>query len=156
MTDTKARIDPGPDTPSGVQVETLIDGVALMRFPAYRDQRGVLVAFDHLQGLPFELRRVFYVLEVPAGAERAGHAVSADCVCLAAHGAFDLHFANGREKGSVRLDDPGAGLHAKGGIYLRASSFVPGSVMVVLASAHFADVHYSEHPFFYDAGDGSG
>ena len=57
---------------------------------------------------------------------------------------------------SVRLDDPGAGLHAKGGIYLRASSFVPGSVMVVLASAHFADVHYSEHPFFYDAGDGSG
>lgn len=154
MRDRKAGLDTASGTPADVRARPLIAGVALITFPAYRDQRGVLVAFDHLQGLPFALRRVFYVLDVPSGAERAGHAVSADCVCLAAQGALDLHFANGREQGSARLDDPTVGLHVKGGILLRASDFAPGSVMVVLASEHFADVRYESHPFFY--GDESG
>jgi hypothetical protein len=42
------------------------------------------------------------------------------------------------------------GLHAKAGIYLRATNFAPGSVMLVLASQYFADVRYSAEPFFFD------
>ena len=130
--------------------EPIIDGAAILRFPLHRDNRGALVAFDHLQGRPFELKRVFYVFDVAAGSERAGHAVSSECVALAPCGAFDLHVSNGREQASVRLEDAAMGLHAKAGIYLRATNFAPGSVMLVLASQYFADVRYSAEPFFFD------
>lgn len=130
--------------------EQIIDGAALLHFALHRDNRGALVAFDHQQGLPFELKRVFYVFDVAAGSERARHAVSCESVVLALGGAFDLHCANGRDEACVRLADPAIGLHAAAGIHLRATNFAAGSVMLVLASQCFADVRYAAEPFFFD------
>lgn len=129
--------------------DPIIDGAARLRFPVHRDHRGALVAFDAFQGLPFALKRAFCVFDVPAGQERAGHAISSDCVILATVGAFDLHLANGRERATVRLDDPGLGVHVQPGIHLRATGFLAGSVMLVLASQHFSEVRYADEPFFY-------
>lgn len=130
--------------------EQVIDGAAILRFPLHRDNRGALVAFDHLQGLPFELKRVFYVFDVAGSNARAGHAVSCECLILAPSGAFDLHVSNGRDEASVRMEDAVTGLHASAGIYLRATNFAAGSLMLVLASQCFADIRYSAEPFFFD------
>jgi len=131
----------------------IIDGVESIRFPVHQDHRGGLVAIDHQQGLPFELKRVFYVFDVPGAAERAGHAITADCVCIAARGSLDLTVLNGRETGSLRIDHPSLGVWVKAGIFMRASGFSADALFLVLSSHCFADVEYKAEPFFYRSRD---
>ena len=99
---------------------------------------------------------MFYVFDLPALAERAGHAISADSVCLAVRGSLDLFFSNGRDTGTERLDDPSVGLYVQAGVFMRASHFSPDAIFLVLSSQCFADVDYTAEPFFHPSGDSGG
>jgi hypothetical protein len=125
-----------------------IDGVSLIEFPVHRDARGNLIALDRQQSLPFEPRRVFYIFDVPSGAERAGHAISSDAVLIALQGSLQVVCDNGTEQQSYRLSGPTAGLHVRAGIVVRTREFSSGAILLVLSSTTYSDVSYSQVPFF--------
>lgn len=127
----------------------IIEGVDAVCLKVNRDSRGSLIALDRRQGLPFALKRVFFVYDVPASMERAGHAVSAESFYLAARGSFELEFDNGRERAVFRLDSPEKGVHVRGGVFLRARNFSDDSLFLVLSSQEFEDVTYASAPFFF-------
>ena len=141
-----AKAQPVTDSPLG---GSIVEGVEAIRFRLHSDRRGNLVAFDRQQGLPFDLRRVFLVYDVPASAERAGHALSAEALYVAARGALTLALDNGREQAVVRLDNPEIGIHVHAGVFLTARNFTPDALFMVLSSRDFAEVTYAPGPFFF-------
>jgi hypothetical protein len=126
----------------------IIEGVEAIWLKVNRDSRGSLIALDRRQGLPFDLRRVFFVYDVPASIERAGHAVSAEAFYLAARGSFELEFDNGSERAAYRLDTPERGVHVREGVLVRARDFSKDSLFLVLSSQDFEEVTYESEPFF--------
>lgn len=127
----------------------IIEGVDAVWLRVNRDSRGSLIALDRQQGLPFELKRVFFIYDVPASVQRAGHAISAESLYLAARGCFDLEFDNGREQASFRLDRPERGVHVREGVFIRAREFSPDALFLVLSSKDFEEVTYASEPFFF-------
>lgn len=127
----------------------IIAGLRILRFPVHRDQRGALVAFDHNQGLPFELKRSFYLFDVPEGESRAGHAVTSELVCVALRGSIEIWSDNGRDQHTIHLDAPTEGVHVSAGVFLRIGNFSADALVTVMASETFAEVRYAAEPFYF-------
>jgi hypothetical protein len=128
----------------------------MIDLPKITDARGSLT-FIEGGHIPFEIRRVFYMYDVPVNAERGGHAhktLDEFLVCLS--GSFDVMLDDGREKTTVRLDRPWRGLHVPPLVWAVQLNFEPGSVCMVLASAPFDETdYYRDYDGFLQAVGGS-
>lgn len=111
------------------------------RLTAHQDERGSLVVAEANRDVPFPIRRVFWVYDVPEWETRGGHAHKA-CqqvlVCVA--GACRV-LANGHE---YYLDDPGKALYVPPGVYLDLDNWRPDTVLLVLCSEHYESEDYVE------------
>lgn len=103
----------------------------LIDFSVHADERGHLIALEFGRGLPFELRRAFYVYGVPGGAQRGGHCHKR-CheVLIALSGSVTVR-AGGRY---YTLKDPDRGLYLPPGVRSTQADFSPGCILLVLAS----------------------
>jgi UDP-2-acetamido-3-amino-2,3-dideoxy-glucuronate N-acetyltransferase len=110
----------------------------LVEVPTYRDARGTLVAVEVEDVVPFEVRRVFVVSAVPAGARRAEHA-NRTCAeaLLAASGSLTVDVDDGWSVSSHRLDSPSRVLVVPAGQWLTCRDFSADAALVVLASAPY-------------------
>lgn len=127
-----------------------IEGVHLLRLAVHKDPRGALVALDDRQGLPFRLKRVFYMFDLPAELNRANHAVSAHQMLSAPRGAVTATCNNGREIASFRIDRPDKGLYVEPGVHLQLSGFAKGTVLIVASSQSYSDVRYFDRPVYFE------
>ena len=95
------------------------------------------------EDLPFEIRRVFYLYDIPGGESRGAHAHK---VChqliVAAAGAFDVFLDDGREQRVVTLNRPYYGLHVLPGIWASQREFSSSSICLVLASELYDENDY--------------
>jgi hypothetical protein len=115
----------------------------LIDFPRIRDPRGDLTVVEGGSHIPFEIRRVYYLYDVPPGAERGGHAhKDLQQVFIAMSGSFDVLLDDGRESRTVRLDRPFVGLYVTRMIWRTLERFSPGSVCTVLASERYTEADY--------------
>lgn len=108
------------------------------------DPRGNLTFIESGQHLPFEVKRVYYLYDVPAGAERGGHS-HRKCheFLIAISGSFNVTLDDGRGGKQVHtLNRPFQGLHIEPGIWRTLENFAAGSVCLVLASEHFDEEDY--------------
>lgn len=117
---------------------------ALVReFPKIGDHRGKLTFIEGSRHVPFEIRRVFYLYDVPTGRDRGTHAhreLHQFLVCLS--GSFDVALDDGHERRMFHLHRPWEGLYVPPMIWASQMNFEPGSVCLVLASDYFDEGDY--------------
>ena len=88
--------------------------------------------------IPFEIKRVFYIYDIPGGEDRGAHAhKKCHQFIIAASGSFDIFLDDGKNKRTVSLNRPYFGLHIPPGIWAAEQSFSSGSVCLVLASTKY-------------------
>lgn len=106
------------------------------------DTRGNLSVIQG-DSIPFEMKRIYYLYDIPSGGRRGGHSHK-DCqeFLIALSGSFDVIVNDGNEKKTVTLNKPNAGLLIPNGIWRELENFSSGSVCLVLASGLFEEDDY--------------
>ena len=93
--------------------------------------------------IPFDIKRVYYLFDVPSGAKRGGHAhKKLKQVLIAISGSFDVVLKNGKSKEIITLNRPDKGLLIENNIWRELQNFSSGSICLVLASEEFSEDDY--------------
>ena len=120
----------------------------LVDLPKISDPRGNLTFVEGGQHIPFDLQRVYYLYDVPGGAERGGHAHKGlQQLIVAMSGSFDVVLDDGRQKRRIHLNRSYTGLYVCPMIWRELDNFSSGSVCMVLASNR-----YDEDDYYRDYG----
>jgi len=118
----------------------------VIELPRITDPRGNLTFVEGGRHAPFDIRRVYYLYDVPGGAERGGHGHRRlQQILIAMSGSFDVLLDDGRERRRFQLNRSYYGLYIAPMIWRELDNFSSGSVCLVLAS----DV-YDEADYFRD------
>lgn len=115
----------------------------LIELPKITDPRGNLTVVEGLRQVPFDIKRVYWVYDVPGGEHRGGHAHKR-CreFIIALSGSFMVTLDNGNERSSVLLNHPYQGLLVETGVWRTLNDFSSGAVCMVLASEPFDENDY--------------
>jgi len=117
--------------------------VLLIDLPVVSDPRGDLTFVEGGNHVPFEIRRVYYLYNVPVDAERGGHAhKKLEQVIFALSGSFRITVDDGRERQKFWLRDPRRGLYISRMIWREMDAFSQGAVCMVLASQPYDEADY--------------
>ncbi len=115
----------------------------LIELPKISDPRGNLTFIEGERHLPFDIKRVFYLYDVPTGEDRGAHAhknLHQFLICLS--GSFDVALDDGFKKDTIHLNRPWKGLHIPPMIWASEVNFDPGSVCLVMASDYYYESDY--------------
>lgn len=116
--------------------------ISIIKIPKIEDKRGNLSVIER-DVIPFEIKRVYYLYDVPAGAERGGHAhKKLQQFLVALSGSFDVILNDGIQEQIVTLNKPFEGLLIQNGIWRELKNFSSGSVCLVVASDVFDEKDY--------------
>ncbi len=119
-----------------------IQDCKIIAIPKIHDPRGNLSVIEK-QVIPFEMKRVYYLYDVPAGAERGGHSHKEQQEFLVAlSGSFEVILNDGKEEKTVVLNKPYEGLLITNTIWRELRNFSSGSVCLVIASDVFEEEDY--------------
>jgi hypothetical protein len=119
-----------------------VEDCKIVELPRIVNPQGNLTFVEGGRHVPFDLQRVFYVYDVPAGSYRGAHAhKTLDEVLVCITGSLDVRVNDGRRKATFTLNRPWLGLHVPPMIWAEEDNFATGTVYLVLASHR------------YDAGD---
>jgi hypothetical protein len=114
-----------------------------IEFPRITDPRGSLTYIEGSRHVPFDIARVYYLYDVPADAERAGHAHHhLRQVIIASSGSFNVNVDNGLERLVFHLDRPYRGLLLNSMVWRTIDSFSAGAMCLVLASIAYDEADY--------------
>lgn len=115
----------------------------LINLPRHRDVRGNLSVVEECREIPFDIKRVFYIYDVPGGESRAGHAhYKLWQFVIAVGGSFTVHIDDGFRQETVLLNKPYIGLLLKPGTWSILEDFSSGAVALVLASDYYDESDY--------------
>jgi hypothetical protein len=107
----------------------------------HSDRKGNLTVVENGETLPFDVKRVYYLYDVPGGENRGAHAhKDLSQLIIAASGSFTVALDDGHSKRSFFLNRPYQGLYVKPGLWRDLEDFSSGAVCLVLAS----DVYKAE------------
>lgn len=111
--------------------------------PQIHNIAGNLTALNNNDDIPFSIKRAYYLYDVPAGAERGGHAhKNLYQFVIAAGGSFDVVIDDGENRRTVRLDRPNRALMIVPGIWREVINFSGGAICMVLASEIYIEDDY--------------
>ncbi len=123
-----------------------INDCELITIPKITNRAGNIAIVESDQLLPFSIKRIYYLYDIPAGKNRGGHAHrELRQLLVAASGSFEVELFDGYESKKVFLNSPNIGLLIVPGIWRELTDFSSGSVCLVMASEL-----YSESDYFYD------
>ncbi len=116
---------------------------SILELSKIHNRSGSITAIEDRFDIPYEVKRVYYLYDVPGGAERGGHAhQELQQLVVAASGCFDVILDDGRNKKVVELNRPYYGLHIVPGIWREICNFSSGAVCLVLASSKYDENDY--------------
>ena len=115
----------------------------IIRLSKISDPRGNLTVAQCPDNIPFDIRRVYWTYDIPAGESRGGHAHK-QCreVVIAVSGSFTVTLDDGKERRTYLLNRPYEGLIIETGIWRTLDDFSSGAVCLVLASREFDENDY--------------
>lgn len=120
-----------------------IDQCKLIELGKNHHANGNLTVVENGKLIPFDIKRVFYIYDVPGGEERGGHSHKRlQQVIVAISGAFDVLLDDGVNQRNVTLNRPYQGLLVAPGVWSKQHNFSSGSVCLVLASDHYCEEDY--------------
>ncbi len=121
----------------------IIDQCEIISLPRINDPRGNLTFVEGGEHIPFDIRRVYYLYDVPGGSERGGHAhKELHQLIIAMSGSFDIHLDDGVSKKTVHLNRSYQGLYVCPMIWRDIDNFSSGAVCMVLASERYDELDY--------------
>ena len=121
----------------------MITDCKIIELPKVTDPRGNLTFVEENRQVPFQIKRVYYLYDVPGGAVRAGHAhKSLHQFVIAIAGSFDIALDDGVEQKQIHLDRSYYGLYIAPMTWREINNFSSGSVCVVLASDFYDESDY--------------
>lgn len=108
---------------------------SIIELPRINNRTGNITPITNSQNIPFDVKRVFYIYDIPGGEDRGAHAHK-EChqFLIAAGGSFEIEMDDGFNKRTVTLNRPYFGLHIPPGIWAAEKGFSSGSVCLVLTS----------------------
>lgn len=120
-----------------------VDSCHLVSLPRLSDGRGSLSFVQPGPLLPFDIRRVYYLYDVPEGQARGAHGHRRlEQLMVAVAGAVDVECDDGTERRIFRLDSPDVGLYVCPMIWRNLTGFAAGTVCLVLASEPYDEGDY--------------
>lgn len=120
-----------------------LDACRLIELPKISDPRGNLTFIEGTTHVPFDINRVYYLYDVPGGAERGGHAHKhLEQLIIAVSGSFDVILDDGCQRKRFHLDRPYLGLYLGNMVWRELGNFSSGSVSMVLASTRYDEEDY--------------
>lgn len=115
-----------------------INDVQLINLPKFLDARGNLSFVEELKHIPFEIKRTYWLYDVPGGEARGGHAYkNNEEFIIALSGSFDVILSDGKEIKSYTLNRSYYGLYVPKGLWREMNNFSTNSLALVLASTPF-------------------
>ena len=118
------------------------NGIQILSIPKIEDRRGNLSVIEN-DIVPFDIKRVYYLYDVPSGSGRGGHAhKELKEFLVALSGSFDVVLKDGEEQEIVTLNKPYEGLLINPGIWRELQNFSSGSVCLVVASEVYIEEDY--------------
>jgi hypothetical protein len=115
----------------------------VVNLPKVSDPRGNLTFIEGTRHIPFEIRRVYFLYDVPGGAERGGHAhKDLQQFIIAMSGSFDIVLDDGNVRQRFHLNRSYYGLYVCPMIWRELDNFSSGSVCMVLASNLYDEADY--------------
>ncbi len=132
---------------------TTLDDCRIINLRKISDVRGNLTPIEANEDIPFGIKRVYYLYDVPGGECRGGHAHKALYqLILAVSGSFTVTLDDGKKRNSFMLNRPYQGLLVVPGIWRTLENFSSGSVCLVMASEKYDENdyirRYDEYLFF--------
>ncbi|WP_179352761.1 sugar 3,4-ketoisomerase [Winogradskyella vidalii] len=119
-----------------------INNVTVIDIPKVHDERGFLAVIEK-NTIPFVMKRVYYLYDVPTESSRGGHAhQEQQSVIIALSGSFEVVVDDGHSKKSIMLNKPNKGLYIPTGIWREIDNFSSGAVCLVLASTDYNEAEY--------------
>jgi len=121
---------------------TSINDCTILEITKVHDTRGNLSVIQG-NSIPFEMKRVYYLYDIPSGGRRGGHSHKyCQELLIALSGSFDVILNDGNRQKTITLNKPNTGLLIPNGIWRELENFSSGSVCLVLASALFEEEDY--------------
>ncbi|RXP45414.1 WxcM-like domain-containing protein [Lutibacter sp. HS1-25] len=107
------------------------------------NEAGNITVVENGYNIPFEVKRVYYLYDIPGGEVRGGHAhYELQQFIIAASGSFDVILDDGKNKKRVTLNRPNLALHIVPGLWRELDNFSSGSICLVLASHQYDEGDY--------------
>ena len=115
----------------------------IIHLPKIENVSGSITPIEGGKEIPFDIKRIYYLYDVPGGANRGGHAhKKLHQLIVAASGSFDIVLDDGIVKKTVQLNRPYYGLYLPAGIWRDIFNFSSGAICVVLASDYYDSSEY--------------
>ena len=116
---------------------------SIIELPRIENRAGNITPISNNKEIPFDVKRVFYIYDIPGGEDRGAHAHK-EChqFLIAAIGSFEIELNDGKTKRTVMLNRPYYGLHIPPGIWAAEKSFSSGAICLVLASHKYDAADY--------------
>jgi hypothetical protein len=122
--------------------KTVFD-TSVIELPKISSRAGNITAIENNIEVPFEVKRIFYLYDIPGGENRGAHAHK-EChqFLIAVSGSFEVQLDDGKVKKTVMLNQPYKGLHIPPGIWASEVNFSSGAICLVLASHTYEEEDY--------------
>ncbi|MBK8600729.1 MAG: WxcM-like domain-containing protein [Flavobacterium sp.] len=128
-----------------MKTSTVFD-CSLITLPINHQANGNLTSVSNGIQVPFDVKRVYYLYDVPGGFSRGGHGhLELQQLIVALSGSFDIIVDDGKVKRTFHLSRPNVGLYMPSGLWRELDNFSSGSICFVLAS-----IEYDEKDYFRD------
>ncbi|MFA5920944.1 MAG: FdtA/QdtA family cupin domain-containing protein [Methylococcaceae bacterium] len=116
---------------------------SVIEFPRIQNRAGNITPIESLKNISFEVKRVFYLYDIPGGEGRGAHSHK-EChqILIAASGSFEVMLDDGINNRTVILNRPYFGLHIPPGIWAAEVGFSSGAICLVLTSHKYDEADY--------------
>lgn len=120
-----------------------VSDCSLIELPKIEHKSGNLTSIQNSIEIPYDIKRIFYLYDIPGGEERGAHAhIKCHQFLIAGSGSFDVMLDDGKSKELVTLSRPYKGLHIPPGIWASECNFSSGAICLVLASHIYEESDY--------------
>ena len=124
-------------------MKILVSDCSVIKLPKIENRSGNLTSIQNSIEIPFDIKRIFYLYDIPGGKDRGAHAhLECHQFLIAGSGSFDVLLNDGKSKKLVTLNQPDKGLHIPPGIWASEVNFSSGSICLVLASHKYDEKDY--------------
>lgn len=116
---------------------------SIIELPRIQNRAGNITPVSGLQEIPFDIKRIFYIYDIPGGEDRGAHAhKKCHQFLVSASGSFEIELDDGKIKRTIILNRPNFGLHIPPGIWAAEKGFSSGAICLVLTSQIYDENDY--------------